>query len=110
MRFFLLVLTSTLVLGACTDKKERVFFDGKYYPAKAKHQSKNDRTFFTATVRKASQGLEGARAAALHAGTQYCVENYGTSQIDWSRAPDDDQSVIVTSNGNVVVAGECKIW
>ena len=110
MRIALVMLMAVLMLGACSEKSKRAYFDGKYYPSKAKHQSREDRKIFTATVRKAAQGLEGARAAALHVGTRYCIENFGTSKIDWIVGPKDDQSAIVSPGGNVVVSGECKIW
>ena len=110
MRIAIAMLVAVLMLGACTEKTARVYFDGKYYPAKAKHQSRDDRKVFTATVRRAAQGLDGARSAALHAGTKYCIENFGTSKINWVTGPDADQSVIVSSGGNVVVSGECAIW
>ena len=110
MRIAIAMLAAVLMLGACSEKSKRVYFDGKYYPAKAKHQSREDRKVFTASVRKVAQGLDGARAAAEHAGTKYCIENFGTSKINWITGPDADQSVIVNSGGNVVVSGECVIW
>ena len=110
MRLVIAITLSALMLGACTDDSKRVYFDGNYYPSKAKHRDKDNRKLFTATVRRAAQGMNGARAAALHAGTDYCIKNFGTSDIDWTVGPGAEHAQIVTSNGNVVVRGECRIW
>ena len=98
-----------LMLGACSDKERRVYFDGKYYPAKAK-KVKGDRESFVVSVRKSGQGLDGAREAGRHAGVKYCVENFGYSEIDWTNGPDAEDGKLILANGNLVLRGQCRVW
>ncbi|WP_299848581.1 hypothetical protein [uncultured Roseovarius sp.] len=109
MRGLSLLLVSALMLGACTDKEQRVFFDGKYFPAKAK-KVKGDREAFVVTVRKTAQGLNGAREAGRHAAVKYCVENFGYSGIDWISGPDAKDGSPMLSKGNLVLKGRCRVW
>ncbi|WP_306116643.1 MULTISPECIES: hypothetical protein [unclassified Roseovarius] len=109
MRMLVLFMASALMLAGCTNKDKRVYFDGKYYPAKAK-KVKGDRESFVVNVRKASQGLPGAREAGRHAGTRYCVETFGYSEIDWQIGPDAEDAQLSTSKGNLVLRGRCKVW
>ncbi len=109
MKYLGLILAAMLVLGACTKKEEKVFFDGKFYPAKARH-AKGDRKVFTATVRRVSQGLHGAREAGRHAGTFYCLKNFGTSEINWIIGPDAPEQDLMSKSGNLTLTGECFLW
>ena len=54
-----LVLVLALAVAGCTRKEERMYFDGKYYPAKARAADKSDRKAFVVTVRRIKQGLRG---------------------------------------------------
>jgi len=103
------VLAAAMLLGACSDKSKRVYFDGKYYPAKAK-KVKGDRETFVVSVRNAAQGLDGAREAGRHAGVRYCVENFGWSGIDWIQGPDAEAETLMVTNGNLVLKGKCQVW
>lgn len=105
----LVLVTGTLVAG-CADREKRVMFEGNHYPAKARAESRDDRRGFTATVRRADAGLDGARAAARHEGITYCVRNFGTSDIAWAVGPEADPDVLMHSSGAVTVSGRCAIW
>ncbi len=109
MRLLGAFLVAVVMLGACSEKSKRVFFDGKYYPAKAK-KVKGDREAFVVSVRKASQGLKGAREAGRHAGVKYCIENFGFSEITWQNGPDADDAALQFSNGSLVLTGRCEVW
>lgn len=109
MRYLTLLLIAILALGACTEKTKRVYFDGKYFPAKAK-KDKGEREFFAVTVRRTSQSVVGAREAGRHAGVAYCLKNFGTSEIEWSQGPDAEDGTLVFSNGNLVLKGKCVLW
>lgn len=109
MRVLALIMAAALMLGACSDKDKRVYFDGKYYPTKAK-RIKGDREQFTVRVRKAAQGLKGAREAARHGGIKYCVETFGYSEVDWEIGPDAKQEALLLDNGNLVLKGRCRVW
>lgn len=105
-------LIAALALGVavagCSKKSERLLFNGAYYPTKARAADKADRTFFTVSVRRADQGLAGAREAGRHAGKQYCVENFGTSEIAWSVGPDAPDARLAGSG--FALAGKCVLW
>lgn len=109
MRYLALLLSAILMLGACASKDARVYFDGKYYPTKAKKAS-DDLKAFTVSVRRTNQGLTGAREAGRHAGIAYCIKNFGYSEIDWIRSPDAEERVLRMSNGNLVLEGRCRVW
>ncbi len=109
MRMLVVLMASTLLLSACTEKDKRVYFSGNYYPTKAK-KAKGDREAFTVTVRRASQGIEGAREAGRHGAIRYCVETFGYSGIDWSVGPDDNAAITAGSKGSLVMKGRCRIW
>ncbi len=109
MKYVGLILATMLVLSGCLKKEEKVFFDGKYYPAKAKH-SKGDRKVFVASVRRVSQGINGAREAGRHAGTLYCLKNFGTSEINWEIGPDAPEEQLMAKSGNLTLKGACFLW
>ena len=104
-----LVLLMLVVLAGCTERKERVVFDGNYYPPKSRAE-KQDRRNFTASVSRANRGIEGAQKAVVHEATRYCLENFGTSDIAWAAAQTGEGPVYTRSGDRVSVAGRCVIW
>ena len=99
-----------LLLAGCGDRAERVTFNGNYYPAKTSG-AKPDRRAFTASVSRASQGIQGAQRAATHEATRYCLQNFGTSDIDWSGVPAESERPVYSRAGErVSVTGRCVIW
>lgn len=109
MRRTTLILMAALALGACAKKTERVTFDGVYFPLKSKKAS-DDRQDFVVTVRKAEQNLELAREAGRYEGTRYCLQNFGTSEIDWSQGPDAEDGTVMLSGGSLTFRGRCSLW
>jgi hypothetical protein len=106
----LLALIACTMVAGCTERAKRVLFDGKYYPTREKAVSKDDRAAFVVTVRKAAQGIDGAREAGRHGGSKYCIKNFGTSQIEWVNGPDDPAETLQLNNGNLTVSGRCITW
>ncbi|KHA52731.1 hypothetical protein [Sulfitobacter geojensis] len=102
-------LTIALMLGlvaGCTDSKNRIAFDGQYFRVKvAKVDGQRD--VFTVRIRDVARSLDGARAAGLHAGTAYCVENYGNSKIAWSVGPDTPPEQLQITDNTLVFQGVC---
>jgi hypothetical protein len=97
-------------LAGCADREQRMFFDGNHYPASSGADQQGLRAF-TASVTRASQGINGAQAAALHEATRYCVNTYGTSTIDWANVPPGTEGPAYGRSGDrVSVAGRCVIW
>ncbi len=109
MRILILALISVVALAACSEKSKRVYFDGKYFPTKAK-SVKGDRERFVVNVRRASQSLKGAREAGRHAGVKYCIETFGSSDIDWIEGPDAEDGTLRLAGGNLVLTGQCGVW
>lgn len=109
-RLVAVALLGLAVVAGCTEREGRALFDGNYYPGKARGD-KADRRDFTATVRRAGRGLEGAQKAAVHEATRYCIENFGTSEIVWSGTAEGQEGpVYVRSGDRVSVTGRCMIW
>nr|WP_247651024.1 hypothetical protein [Roseovarius autotrophicus] len=98
------------LLAGCTNREERVLFDGNYYPGKVRAE-RDDRRNFTASVGRAGRGIEGARKAVVHEATRYCIENFGTSTIEWDGAREGQAGPVHTRSGDRVSAsGTCVIW
>lgn len=110
MRILILFLVAILALGACSERTKRVYFDGNYYPTKEKGGGKQDRDLFTVNVRRADQGIDGAREAGRHGGAKYCIKNFGTSEIEWINGPDSPTEALLSSNGSLVMTGRCVTW
>ena len=84
-------------------------FDGIEFKTKAGAIEKDDRSRFQVEVRKAMQSIEGAKEAGRYAGTRYCIEQYGTSKIDWVvGGPDDENGRLSVVDGDLVMQGVCK--
>lgn len=109
-RGLIISLLSLSLLGGCVERAKRVYFDGKHYPTREKAVNKEDRKAFVVTVRKAAQGIDGAREAGRHGGSKYCIKHFGTSEIEWASGPDDPAESLVLNNGNLQLSGRCITW
>ncbi len=100
-----IVLAVGLVPG-CTDQKNQLRFDGQYFRTKvAKVDGQRD--VFTVRIRDVARSLDGAREAGRHAGTSYCVETYGNSDIDWAIGPDTPPEQLQIVDNTLVFQGVC---
>lgn len=110
VRLTLLGLAVVIALGACSDRdRQRVLFDGVYFRTKAK-AVKDDRQSFNVEVPKANRSINGAREAGRFEGTRYCIENFGTSDINWSLGPDAEDGRLVIENNDLRLSGRCVLW
>lgn len=93
-------------LTACTDSENRIPFDGQFFRTNV---SKVDgqRDVFTVRIRDVSRSLDGAREAGRHAGVSYCVDNYGSSKIDWAVGPDTPPEELAIDGDAIVFQGVC---
>ncbi|MCY4290686.1 MAG: hypothetical protein OXC72_02860 [Roseovarius sp.] len=103
-------LVALMLISSCTNKDEREYFEGNYYPTRAKAASKDNRLSFAVTVKGAGAGPEGALMAGMHAGRLYCISNFGTSGIEWMPVEKDEEGMPVLDGEILVVGGECKLW
>lgn len=101
-------VASVLGLTGCVKPGERMLFEGKYYPAKAKKGATREE--FVVSVRRIDQGLKGAREAGRYEATRYCVETVGDSTIQWVQGPDAEDGRLITEAGNLVLRGNCVKW
>lgn len=102
---------AVLVTASCaTRNDDRVLFDGNFYKAKTKAVSKDDRKIFETVVRRPDQGINGALAAGEHDAKGYCLKNFGTSEIEWTRGPFDPQAALYAQSGSLFLNGSCFLW
>ncbi len=109
-RPLILALMAGALIAGCTKTSERVTFNGVYYKAKSKPASKADRERFVIKVPRVNRGYDGALAAGNYEGKRYCIENFGTSEIAWSRAPEGARGTIPISNNTMTFTGKCVTW
>ena len=75
----------SLGIGGCSKDgggfgKNRVLFDGNYYPTSLK-STRRTRQTIGVKVGRADQGVSGALQAAKLASTRHCILYYGTSDV-----------------------------
>ncbi|MEO0370759.1 MAG: hypothetical protein AAF231_04805 [Pseudomonadota bacterium] len=105
-----LICVAVLASASCTRNQEKLLFDGNFYKAKTKSASKDDRKIFETVVRRPDQGIKGALAAGEHDAKGYCLKNFGTSEIAWTRGPTDPQAALYAQSGSLVLNGSCVLW
>ena len=109
----LIALAIVTLLSACGDRKgifrtERPEFDGFHFRARATGTDKADITRFISAAGPVEQSLPGAREAAEHEATRYCITNVGNSRIKWTIGPDTPDSELETDGGQVIYTGRCR--
>ena len=106
------VLSLALVAGCSTfkdhRKKTEFAFDGIEFKTKATAIEKENRAHFTVEVRRATQSIEGAKEAGRYGGTRYCIEQYGTSAIEWVSGPDQENQSLRMDDDDLILEGICK--
>jgi hypothetical protein len=94
-----------LTLVACGRGPNRLPFDDQYFRATAKPVERGEREVFEVVVRQASKSETGARQAAAHEATGYCIRWFGRSDIDWITDPADE--AVRIENDLLTVRGTC---
>ena len=94
------------LLAACTSADDRILFDGHFFKAKLR---KVERQFdvFTVTVKPVSKSLKGALAAGEHEAIDYCVNQFGSSEIIWTAGPDVPQQQLNIEKDVLTLQGRC---
>lgn len=106
MRVLILGLAACVGVMGCSRDQNVYAFDDVIFKANAKKEG-DTRANFTATATPASSSITGALQSAEYQGIKYCVNNYGTSEIDWSFGPDQDLETYAPENDVVVLTGTC---
>ena len=99
-------LAGLLVLSACGPDDDALFFDGFQYNTRVKSERKT-REDFIVTARPVSNSLLGAREAARHQAISYCIEQYGSSAIDWVVGPDSPDEELPIDGDTLTLQGTC---
>ncbi|WP_420325521.1 hypothetical protein [Mameliella sp.] len=105
------ILALAATIGGCGRvgifKSDEPVFDGQRFRAVVKAERKN-RQVFTVTVHQVSKSVEGARAAANYKAKQHCIQYFGTSEIDWTVAPDADAQTLRVVDDTLTFRGSCR--
>lgn len=112
---------ATIILGICATlaltatagcsrlkKDDGLRFDGERMRISSKRVDKDDRTFFTVTAGPVSRSLAGAKGAAHYGGTEYCIENFGTSTIKWDVDPLSEEAATQVNRDSLILKGQCR--
>ncbi|MDW3222281.1 MAG: hypothetical protein R8G34_05235 [Paracoccaceae bacterium] len=102
-RFGILVLG--FMLAACSNEAEKISFDGQFY--KTDIDGLDARHEFQVTAAPVSASLLGAKEAARYEATVFCVNEYGSSAIEWVVGPDDPDEVMPITNDTLTLQGAC---
>ncbi|MEP1766429.1 MAG: hypothetical protein ABJJ53_07285 [Sulfitobacter sp.] len=101
-----LVVCAGLVVG-CTSPEDRLLFDGQFYNAKLRKVEKQlDQ--FEVTVKPVSKSLAGALEAGEFEAVSYCINTFGSSDINWTAGPDASEGSLNIDKDTVTLAGGCS--
>jgi hypothetical protein len=83
-------------------------FDGNYYPTRSK-KAGDQREQFVITVKRADQGIAGARKAGQWEATRYCIKTVGDSTLTWQPGYDPETGAVI-EGGSLILRGSCVKW
>ena len=101
-----MALIALLSVTACGQDEDAIRFDGQVFSSRLKSE-RGDRARFVVTARPVSASLAGAREAARYEATSYCVNEYGSSDIDWQVSPDAEEAELPIEGDTLTLQGEC---
>jgi outer membrane murein-binding lipoprotein Lpp len=99
-------IIAAIVVTGCADPSRQLRFDGQYFRTKVSKVDKQQ-DVFTVRIRDVARSLEGAREAGRHAGNSYCIQNYGSSKIDWAVGPDTPPETLQIEDNTLIFQGVC---
>ncbi|MEO1464398.1 MAG: hypothetical protein AAFU82_19190 [Pseudomonadota bacterium] len=100
------LIVAALILTACGQRREQITFDGQAFRANL-NRVDGLRDTFTIEVSPASASIEGAREAGRYESTVYCIDQYGTSDVEWVLGPDDPDEELQIENDRLILQGTC---
>lgn len=109
-RTLVLALVAGAMLAGCARNSERVTFNGQFYKQKSKAASRDNRERFVVTVRRVDRGYDGALAAGAYEGKRYCVQNFGTSEVEWYQSPLAPRGTVQPDGNKLTFTGKCVLW
>lgn len=93
-------------LVACGPSEDDVSFDGQFYKASIDTE-RGSREKFIVSARPVSASLEGAKEAARYEAIVYCVNRYGSSNIQWVVGPDSPDEELTIEKDTLRLQGVC---
>lgn len=107
MRGLLMGIVALALVAGCTNRNDRLAFDGQFFRSKASKVD-GDRREIEVTVKPVSASPKGALEAGRYEATRYCVLTFGNSKIDWAVGPDQDPETLQPANDTLVLRGTCE--
>jgi len=105
-RCVIIGLAALMALPACSGaNSDRLSFDGQFF--RARLNDTDARHKFVVAVSPVSASLAGAREAGRYEAVVYCVNNYGSSDIDWVIDPDAPEEDLAIANDILTLEGAC---
>ncbi|GAA6162772.1 hypothetical protein NBRC116590_04760 [Pelagimonas sp. KU-00592-HH] len=103
-------LCLALGLSACGrfSDENALTFDGFYFRTDVDLFERKVRDHFRVEVRNPQQSLAGAREAGRHEAISHCIEQYGTSVIEWVDGPDVEDAELIFDKDTLVFEGYCR--
>lgn len=100
-----LIITCALGLTACGEawQDNRMPFGGIYWSSSL-DVAKETPEDFSIVVKDATQDRDAAKEAGRFEGIKYCVEFFGSSDIDWGQGPDQRLNIV---KGDLYLNGSC---
>ncbi len=102
-----IIISLAFVVSACGEawQDNRIPFGGIIfaYSVDAYPDKPED---FRIVIKNAVQNVDASREAGQYEGTKYCVETFGTSDIEWGQGPEADPTII---KGNLHLNGSCSV-
>lgn len=102
------LVVAAIALTACSGEERGIAFDGVYFKTKTKTVDKKNLSVFTTSISPVSASVQGALAAARHQGTTYCIQNFGTSRIDWTNSPYAEPETLAVVDDTLTFQGTCR--
>ena len=93
-----------IVLAGCGGRTE-IAFEGETYRASVSRGE--TRAAFGVTVRRVSDGLDGAVQAGEYEAIRYCIENFGSSRIAWDVGPQTPRAALPVEGDALSMRGAC---
>lgn len=108
MRYLVFIsVIAVLLVPGCGPRDDDLAFDGNFY--RTRLNDTDARHKFVVTASPVSASLLGAREAARYEATVFCVNNYGSSKINWVVGPDDPDEAMPIEDDTLTLQGACPI-
>lgn len=100
------VLAGATILTGCINEDQRIRFDGQYFRTKVRTVDQQPNVI-TVTIPGVSKSFDGALEAGQYAAVEYCINNYGTSDIIWTVGPETPKEQLNIEKDTIVFQGRC---